>query len=418
MTAPDELRETVGRHLAKARTPRDRIGLIGSVGLSVALIVWIATSLLADPSDRRLREMPSPPEAKKMKDSKREAKSPPPEPRGLAILVLPAPPPEVSPSAVAFPAPTAEPGSGPQAESMTPPKQPPRPLPRPALTASQTTGQERAQALAARFEPLRPALSAPSDKNRPPLKPMLNPTLKMMPVSQMPPVLIRPLKPEPVREPRSLGNAHAVRPAADLRPAPPPSPRKIADTVPTLRETAQAPARGKDLAIGRVALRNLEHGKGPGIEIGWPDNQAVAARLYSVLAQCHGLRSTLMSATGDLYVSTTPAGQPWKPNLDRLSGFARRPTGTLPAQEQREIDRIRATHGEIRSPVLVRVFDRRADASLLAGLKRLAGKSYDTVSIIRAAYALEDGAVVIERVALDGNTVPGRFRLNGSASCG
>ena len=57
--------------------------------------------------------------------------------------------------------------------------------------------------------------------------------------------------------------------------------------------------------------------------------------------------------------------------------------------------------------MLVRVFDRRADASLLAGLKRLAGKSYDTVSIIRAAYALEDGAVVIERVALDGNTVPG-----------
>ena len=176
MTAPDELRERLGRHLAKARTPRDRIGLIGSVGLSVALIVWIATSLLADPSDRRLREMPSPPEAKKMKDSKREAKSPPPEPRGLAILVLPAPPPEVSPSAVAFPAPTAEPGSGPQAESMTPPKQPPRPLPRPALTASQTTGQERAQALAARFEPLRPArCRLRPDKNRPPLKPMLNP---------------------------------------------------------------------------------------------------------------------------------------------------------------------------------------------------------------------------------------------------
>ena len=180
---------------------------------------------------------------------------------------------------------------------------------------------------------------------------------------------------------------------------------------------AAAVSSAKELRRGRVLLRSLEHGRGPSIEIAWPDSASARAGLYDQLVRCHGMRAALMTPDGALYADLGRRGEKWTLNLDRFSGFVRRPSGALPARERREFAKIEARHGRLLGAAAVRVFDRRSDASLLAGLGRLIGRAYGDTGDIRAAYTLSGRQVAIHRVTVNGKPISGQFILSGARSC-
>jgi hypothetical protein len=187
-------------------------------------------------------------------------------------------------------------------------------------------------------------------------------------------------------------------------------------------EPPKPPAVGHDNAAtaddGRVLLRLLEHGSGPGIEIRWPAQAAERERLYDVLKRCYGMRLALMDPQSRLFVRDGNPGDAWRPNLDRFSGFVRRPLGPLAGGERREAAAIRVRHSILSIAQPVRMFPRRVDALLLGGLKNLIGDGYGDRRTIRARYRLAGGAVIIEGVNVNGRPVPGRIDLSRVARCG
>ncbi len=168
---------------------------------------------------------------------------------------------------------------------------------------------------------------------------------------------------------------------------------------------------------GRTLLRLLEHGRGPGIEIAWPAGRAGRQQLFHRFAACFGMRLALVDADGKLFAEGGVRGQSWAPNLDRYSGFVRRPAGRLTASERRRAGAIAVHHG--RRGALVRVFPRRVDALLLAGLSQLVGPGYRAARTIRARYRQVAGRLSVEDVSVDGRAVAGRIELSRAmkASC-
>ncbi len=168
---------------------------------------------------------------------------------------------------------------------------------------------------------------------------------------------------------------------------------------------------------GRTLLRLLEHGRGPGIEIAWPAGRAGRQQLFHRFAACFGMRLALVDADGKLFAEGGVRGQSWAPNLDRYSDFVRRPAGRLTASERRRAGAIAVHHG--RRGALVRVFSRRVDALLLAGLSQLVGPGYRAARTIRARYRQVAGRLSVEDVSVDGRAVAGRIELSRAmkASC-
>jgi hypothetical protein len=168
---------------------------------------------------------------------------------------------------------------------------------------------------------------------------------------------------------------------------------------------------------GRTLLRLLEHGRGPGLEIAWPAGRAGRQQLFHRFAACFGMRLALVDADGKLFAEGGVRGQSWAPNLDRYSGFVRRPAGRLTASERRRAGAIAVHHG--RRGALVRVFPRRVDALLLAGLSQLVGPGYRAARTIRARYRQVAGRLSVEDVSVDGRAVAGRIELSRAmkASC-
>ena len=168
---------------------------------------------------------------------------------------------------------------------------------------------------------------------------------------------------------------------------------------------------------GRTLLRLLEHGRGPGIEIAWPAGRAGRQQLFHRFAACFGMRLALVDADGKLFAEGGVRGQSWAPNLDRYSDFVRRPAGRLTASERRRAGAIAVHHG--RRGALVRVFPRRVDALLLAGLSQLVGPGYRAARTIRARYRQVAGRLSVEDVSVDGRAVAGRIELSRAmkASC-
>ena len=116
-----------------------------------------------------------------------------------------------------------------------------------------------------------------------------------------------------------------------------------------------------------------------------------------------------MDDAGRLYRTANPAAEPWVPNLDRYSGFLRRPSGRLAPDEQRLVRDIAAGHPGSRA---VRLFPRQVDALLLGGLGALIGPGYGKLSRIQARYRLSGDQVLVERIIGDGRAVDGRIDLS------
>jgi len=168
----------------------------------------------------------------------------------------------------------------------------------------------------------------------------------------------------------------------------------------------------KLLHEGRVLLRVLEQGAGPSIEIAWPEGAAARERLFERFVECFGMRVALMDYDGKLFTDAGQSGQPWAINLDRFSGFARQPTGHLVAEEKHTGRRIRTRHTGLRDAFPVRVFPRRVDAQLLAGLKSIAGQAYVKDGVMQARYRLSSKTVTVEDIRINGRTAQGQVDLS------
>jgi len=256
----------------------------------------------------------------------------------------------------------------------------------------------------------------PQQVERPPLTPLVpepeRPKVqKQEEPYEEPAPLLKPLP--PVREAR-------IAPPAPLpRPEPPPPEPKL---LPRPQPAAPAPApepkliSGEAAGEGRVLLRMFEQGSGPGIEIRWPSDAADRERLYDTFVRCFGMRIGIVDDAGRLYLPEGPANQPTQLNMDRYSGFVRRPEGQIASAESRELARVRNYH-QAASGGPARIFPRNVDAFLIGGLREAIGDDYLKARSIRAAYRLDNGRVLIDAIVADGRAVPGAIDLSSGRSC-
>jgi hypothetical protein len=177
---------------------------------------------------------------------------------------------------------------------------------------------------------------------------------------------------------------------------------------------AVAPATRK---AGRALLRLLEHGKGPSVEIAWPDAARDRARLHRILGRCYGMRLAVMDGADRLFAASDPAGSPWRMDLDRFSGFLRSPAGQPVADEGRVFAGLARRH-RLADWRPVRVFPRAVDAVLLGGLQHVVGAAYGSAGAITASYALSGRRLMLSSIRVDGRAVIGAVDLTNAADIG
>ena len=116
-----------------------------------------------------------------------------------------------------------------------------------------------------------------------------------------------------------------------------------------------------------------------------------------------------------MYVADAPSGEAWRPDPDRVSGYARQPRGALPAGERARVAAIRNRHG-LSGGRVIRVFPRHVDAMLLGALGAVATEDYRSGNSFRAVYRIVPGGVRVSDIEVNGNPVSQPILLGGD--CG
>ncbi|MBF0246735.1 MAG: hypothetical protein HQL36_01475 [Alphaproteobacteria bacterium] len=243
-------------------------------------------------------------------------------------------------------------------------------------------------------------------------------------------VLLLPPPPEkvlagaPAGRPGGGSSAHVGEVAEEITPLKPhpPEQTKPTDDRPTIQSVPRPNAElNDDVGVaaenGRTLLRILEHGKGPAIEIAWPDDDRKRSLLFDHFRDCHGMRVALMDLDGRLFTESEETGHPWDLNLDRYSGFVRRPSGAMSGEEMKAAEHIKMHHalqGHMRQ---VRLFPRNSDAILLGSLREIVGDRYRSAQSITAAYRFNGHAVQVNGIVVDGEPVPGHLILPSQRTC-
>jgi len=178
------------------------------------------------------------------------------------------------------------------------------------------------------------------------------------------------------------------------------------------------PKNSQLIEKGRLLLRVLEHGKGPNIEIAWPQSVSERTQLYKTLVSCHGMKIALMNKEGELFINKGTSGQSWFPNMDIFSGYMRQAIGRPVKAEEDATDVIRQRHNLQQVGSLVRIFPRKIDAYLLAGLEGLAGNTrYSQATRITAAYKFSENSISIDSIRFDGRDINGELILGDNLRC-
>ena len=169
--------------------------------------------------------------------------------------------------------------------------------------------------------------------------------------------------------------------------------------------------KNNTLANGRVLLRQLEKGKGPEIQITWPNQTSLKEKIYDILNKCYGMQTARMNSKDELFHSAGPSGVRWAINMDKMSGFIREVSGLIPQAEHLHVRRINHKHPNENFISTIRIFPRVVDAHLLMNLRSLAGENYSTAKNISAAYGLKNNSILIQHVRLDGKELGRVFML-------
>ena len=210
------------------------------------------------------------------------------------------------------------------------------------------------------------------------------------------------------------------------------APRAVTPLRETTSKAANSPVRHKtaveipdnnsrqdlnSLSSGRALLRILEHGKGPEIDIAWPNHQAARDKLFRLLRRCYGMHVAVMSRDNILYRLSDPAGQPWQLNMDRLSGFIRLIGGKISNSERQLIRRLKRLHYSIKMPTPVRLFPRNFDGALLGGLSKFLTKNKASLRSISAQYQSDGHKLWVEDIRVNGKPIEGLVDLTTTSSC-
>ncbi|NKB21516.1 MAG: hypothetical protein GKS01_13565 [Alphaproteobacteria bacterium] len=239
----------------------------------------------------------------------------------------------------------------------------------------------------------------PSSKKRPPPKPLK--ALKVSKLTRPTTKIVKPIAKIQAKAPKRL----AVKPRVLKTKAP-----KKVKRFPKPKPKQQVVATAKHKSTGRVLLRMLEHGKGPSIEIAWPQTAENRRQLYSTLTQCYGMQAAVLHHSKALFSASDPPGVSWKLNIDRFSGFLRSPQGADIAVESALFRQIAHRHS-LENWTPVRVFPRTVDAVLLGGLEHLVGTHYGTAKRIKAYYSLTSSGLTLQNIRVDGRSVSGSVEL-------
>ncbi|MEE2760759.1 MAG: hypothetical protein VYE18_04880 [Pseudomonadota bacterium] len=357
---------------------RDRIIAGTSAALSLLIGVWLVLNWTSDqPAPVKAREaMPNqaqPVEVNKALESL---------PAHAQVLVLPPPPPPPASHAILAAAKPAR-----KIEALKPAAKPvPKPVFKQTLKPSQPV-----------------AKSEPAD----PIQPIQTEKPKQLEEQEPPALDIEAFRtegkapaPEKFDALARFKAMHAPREQAEAKVKP--------FRAPAPSQPARAEVSANAEITGRVALRILEHGEGPEIELAWPHSARASTQLYRLFTRCYGMRTAAMDSTGQLYTAAL-GPRPWPINLDRYSGFVRQVSGRLAPEEASELRALQKMHWS--RVTSVRIFPRSVDARLLGGLGQLLGKSYRSMGHIRATYRMLGAGVVVGGISADGKPVAGEIVL-------
>ncbi len=382
-----------------------------SVLVSLALGAVVLSFLLDRPHPSDKRTPIKTPDHRLPAKSKTAA---PPKPTAPGVRALRLPPPPAPPRAkvvkasvspVPPPAPPEvrpRPKTRPKLKTKVNPA--PKPMPRPAPVKAAKPRPRVAAPVRAKT-PVKPPPPLAKSTEPPPAPP---PLIARRREVAKPPVPLRRIL--PASKPRAKPQARAA-----ARPRPAPSPPKTERPKMPASKTPVVPTRATRRE-GRTLLRLLEYGKGPSIEIAWPEAAGSRDRLYRQFRTCFGMRNAVMTAAGKLFGESGPPGAPWNLNLDRYSGFVRHPAGSeIPAERDRE-RAIAARHGV--EGRLVRVFPRNVDAALLGGLNQVVGGAYGDARSITARYRRRQGRLVLDAIRVNGRALTGAVDVGAAARRG
>ena len=171
------------------------------------------------------------------------------------------------------------------------------------------------------------------------------------------------------------------------------------------------------LQKGRALLRILEHGSGPEINFAWPENHAARNDLFDIFRRCYGMHLALLGSNNLLYRITDPAGKPWKPNMDKVSGFSRIVGGKIAESEEKLIYRLKRRHSSIRGGTPVRLFPRNFDGAVLGGLSKFIGMVDAPLHSISARYIMNGSRVLMTDIRINRSPVSGIIDLGSYSSC-
>ncbi len=358
-----------------------RIAGPGSIAVSLILIATVVIAIILAAMDRG-------------------AKRPTPTPRKTVVAAVMPPAPKAPPVAksiddapaypvghIRLPPPPAKPAAN-------PPSTKPRTVK--ALKAPAATKPAPAPLM---ITPLRPSKAKSKPKSKP------------KPVRKLPPRMalrVRKTPPPPLAKPKP----HPPKPKTQ-----PPKPQPITPAATEITAPAPMTNRSDGAKIrkaGRVLLKLREHGKGPTVEIAWPDSGAARRRLYHRLVRCYGMRAAVFDGQDRLFAATGAAGSPWNIDLDRFSGFLRSPVGQPIPEESRVFAGLAARHN-LKNWRPVRIFPRNVDAVLLGGLQHIVGGRYASARSITAAYITKGSRLILGSVRVDSRAMAGAVDLTGAA---
>lgn len=385
-------------------------------GATIAIALAIGLIVVADAA-RQPHATAIPPDA--ISEEVAQPRIPPAPTASIATVVLPKPPP-VAPaeSAIAVTQPIAMAVAALAVSPMGPsPATPAAELEIVPISPAAALAPAKILSPAAEASPtMQPATRAPTPLL--PLAPQASATRMAEPNAAPIPLIPSRAAPDPIRvvtpaNPIPSGTATAVVTALAATNVSTPLDATAMQTPPAATIVPDA----KTVAEGRALLRVLENGEGPGIEIAWPTSMPDRDRLFEILRSCFGMETAVMDGQGRLFHASGTPGKPWVLDLDRFSGFVREVAGTAThseADEQRAISRY---HGAVATGHLVRVFPRAVDASMMGGLKTLAGSRYANAQAVHAVYRLSDSGVGLTGITADGVAVPGEIRISPVRRC-
>jgi len=208
----------------------------------------------------------------------------------------------------------------------------------------------------------------------------------------------------PVSEPKKMAAANP-KPLVAKKIMPPTKPKTHPKKVtqPTIT----------DLKKGRALLKIMEHGKGPAIEIAWPDDAGDQDRLYKILSNCLNVQTVLYEQNDRFFREGGTAN--WRPNPDRYSGYMRAVAGHLPRTEKQLVRRIRQHNPSSSTASIIRLFPRALDARLLGGIHNIIqqykGRGFLGTHIIKGRYLLEEPYLYAIIKTIDGKDFNAKILL-------